>query len=160
MTNDELRRLFDALDVEDPTPYQASGNVVLGSGTTDVAALEDRIEAHLEQELGYAVITFLRTIDAVGELAAARPFGELPEGAKIHVAFLGRQPTSSEVSELETLATAADRFVVDGPQLLWQVEGPFMDSPLSSPHFQRALGQPTTLRTQTTLARIARRFEA
>lgn len=158
VTNDQLRTLFGALDVVAPTPYQASGNVVFGSDATDAPALEERIGAHLEGELGYGVGTFLRTIDAVVELAAARPFGELPDGAKLHIAFLRRPPTGGELTELETLATPADRFVAQDRQLLWQVDGPFRESLLASPRFERALAQPTTVRGRPTLARIAARF--
>lgn len=159
VTNDRLRELFAELGVDDPTPYQASGNVVLATDTADdLGPLEERIEDHLARELGYEVATFVRTLDTVAELAGARPFGTLPEGAKLHVAFLRRPPERSELADLEAVAAATDRFVVADRELLWQVGGAFMESSLSSPQFQRALGQPTTLRTQATLARIAPRF--
>lgn len=160
ITNDDLRQLFADLGVEDPTPYQASGNVVFDTDETEPERLETRIEAHLAAALDYEVATFLRRIEEVVDLAEADSFPRSDPEGKVHVAFLRRPLDEAEHTDLADLANGADVFTIRDRHVLWQVAGRFSDSPLAGPRFARALGQPTTLRTQSTLVRIAARFGA
>lgn len=64
---DHLCELFADLGFGDVDSYLASGNVVFSCDETG-EALEARIEAHLQDELGYAVETFLRTMDELSEV--------------------------------------------------------------------------------------------
>jgi uncharacterized protein (DUF1697 family) len=52
---DALRRHFASLGFDDVETFIASGNVIFQSRSTAAAALERRIEACLEERLGYEV---------------------------------------------------------------------------------------------------------
>lgn len=65
---DELRRHFEPLEVDNPSTYLASGNVIFDHGRTVGGGLEQRIEAHLADALGYEVDTFLRPLDSLGDV--------------------------------------------------------------------------------------------
>ena len=57
---DELRGHFEDLGLTDAETYLASGNVVFGHSGSDLPGLERRVEAHLQEALGYEVATFVR----------------------------------------------------------------------------------------------------
>ncbi|MBW3619964.1 MAG: DUF1697 domain-containing protein [Actinobacteria bacterium] len=157
VTNARLADLFAELELGDPTPYQASGNVVFDA-EGDPAVLETRIEDHLAAALGYEVVTFVRSVPEVAALADASPFPDPPTGAKLHVAFLKRPPTDDELAAVTELITDTATSVAAGRELWWALTDGFANSPLATPALSRALTQPTTLRTRTTLTRLARKF--
>ena len=71
---DALRELFEALGFEQVETFIASGNVIFETTETDTAALERRIETHLQAALGYAVATFLRSdAEVAAQLRRAWP---------------------------------------------------------------------------------------
>ena len=79
VTMDELRGLFADLGFPEAETFLASGNVVLDvrpEGREEPADLERRIEAGLEEALGYEVATFLRDADELRAVAAAVPESE------------------------------------------------------------------------------------
>src|SRR5512140_195973 len=70
---DALRAIFSSLGFTDVETFIASGNVVFSANGSD-SALETKIETALEKELGYAVATFVRSIDELGTIAARELF--------------------------------------------------------------------------------------
>src|SRR4051812_37196638 len=85
-----LRELFEVLDLEQVETFIASGNVIFSSTVSDAAALEQQIEAHLRQSLGYPVATFLRSTVELASIAAHSPFqaAEHAAGNTLYIAFL------------------------------------------------------------------------
>ncbi|MGY9075126.1 MAG: DUF1697 domain-containing protein [Acidimicrobiales bacterium] len=62
VSSDELLAPFSALGFQEPTAFMASGNVILDSAEEPGAS---GIERALQQALGYAVPTFVRSGDEV-----------------------------------------------------------------------------------------------
>ena len=62
ITNKELIGHFEAMGLEDVATFRASGNVVFvdPAGETE-AKLQARLEAELDERLGYGVAVFLRS---------------------------------------------------------------------------------------------------
>src|SRR5205807_548784 len=58
---DDLRLLFEGLGFSGVESFIASGNVVFEAKSKHSSTLEQQIEQHLQQSLGYAVDTFIRT---------------------------------------------------------------------------------------------------
>jgi len=87
---DALRRHFASLGFDDVETFIASGNVIFQSRSTAAAALERRIEACLEERLGYEVKTFLRTDAEVTAIAAYRAFepARVASAGSFNVGFL------------------------------------------------------------------------
>src|SRR5207248_1974068 len=119
---DHLRDLFQALKFSDVSTFIASGNVIFETTAADAAGIEKRIEAHLQQALGYPVDTFLRTPADLAAVAAFRPFAaeaiEAP-GHTLHVGFLRHAPGDAAVRKLLSMRTAINDFRVQGRELYW-----------------------------------------
>ena len=70
----ELRGLFEALGFKSVETFIASGNVIFESRSTDISAMQRRIEERLLKALGYEVKTFIRTDADVAAIAQYKPF--------------------------------------------------------------------------------------
>jgi uncharacterized protein (DUF1697 family) len=150
---DRLRAVFEELGFQGVSTYIASGNVVF-EASGRAAGLERAIEEKLEDALGFEVATFLRRASDVRHAASEKPFGTVPAGRTHMVAFLRRKPTERERRAIEEKSTSSDRLVVDGREVHWLIKGRMMDSELK-PKDWDVLGQPTTTRNTTMLAKLA-----
>ena len=74
ITNAELRAQFERLGFASVATFQAAGNVVFEAGEASEGELIATIERGLEEGLGYAVPTLLRSEDELRAIAAAEPF--------------------------------------------------------------------------------------
>jgi uncharacterized protein (DUF1697 family) len=70
---DRLRAIFEELPFKNVETFIASGNVLFDSTARDVAALERKIERHLEAKLGIEVGTYLRALDELPGVASNHP---------------------------------------------------------------------------------------
>ena len=154
---DRLRAAFEELGFEHVSTNIPSGNVVLESSGRS-ADLERAIAAELEQALGFEVVTFLRRASDVRRAASEKPLGKVPAGKTHMVAFLRRKPTAAERKAIEEKSTPSDRLVVDGREVHWLIQGRMMDSKLK-PKDWDVLGQPTTTRNTTMLAKLAEKLD-
>lgn len=154
---DELRRLFGAAGLADVETFIASGNVVFSSRSTATAGVERTIEAQLREALGYDVPTFVRTTAEVAAAAAHRAFAE-PEIARAGahlVAFLRGPLDAAGRKGLATLESPIDRFVARGREVYWLSTPKQSESKLTLVKFERALGQPATMRAMTSVGKLA-----
>jgi uncharacterized protein (DUF1697 family) len=150
---ERLRAEMRSIGLEDARTFIASGNVIFTSRAIPTT-LEARIERQLEEQLGYAVPTFVRTARAVTTTTARNPFGDLPEADSHYVLFLQRPPTAGEKRATVALANARDAFEFHGRELHWLVHGKLMDSGVKPAALAKALGQPSTNRNVTSLRKL------
>src|SRR5262249_24054226 len=135
----------------------ASGNVIFRSRSSAVAALERRIGAHLEDQLGYEVATFVRTDAEVAAVAAYTPF----EPARVASAgsFKGGFPAgpldTAAITKVKGFCTAIDDFHVNGRELYWLCRTKQSDSKFSNVAFEKAIGVRATFRGLNTIRRLA-----
>lgn len=155
-----LRGHFEELGLEGVASYGASGNVVFDHPGTDLRGLEEEIESHLEDALGYDVATFVRAFDDLGAivddeaLATAREDGFTP-----HVIFLRREAPDEVEESLEDLAVPDDRFLVLGREVLRLRRGGIADAPVSPRDLEVVLGGPEhTMRKLTTVERLVEKY--
>ncbi|MEX2100011.1 MAG: DUF1697 domain-containing protein [Acidimicrobiia bacterium] len=158
--SDALRGRVEALGFTAVATFLASGNVVFVAGGMEPAMIEERIAEGLHAALGYAVPTFVRRDDEVARVAAEQPFGpaEPAEGSTLHIGFVGARPGAKERRAVLDLSTAEDRLAVEGRELYWLRRGPLMESSISGPALERALGMSMTLRTANTVRRLAAKY--
>ena len=71
---ERLRALFTEVGLERVETFIASGNVIFEAEGARPEALEKQIEAHLQQALGYAVATFIRTPAELAAVSSYQPF--------------------------------------------------------------------------------------
>jgi uncharacterized protein (DUF1697 family) len=155
---DHLRDLFQALKFSNVSTFVASGNVIFEAPDGAAAAIEKRIEAHLQQALGYEVETFLRTPVELAAVVAFRPFApeeiEAP-GHTLHVGFLRDAPDNAAAQKLLSLRTPMDDFRVLGREMYWLCRGKTTDSLVSWPVVAKTLKLPSTMRNVTTVRKLA-----
>ena len=165
---ERLRALFATLPgtpLQDVETFIASGNVVFTAAAKDtrdakaVAALERRIERHLEESLGWEVATFVRSVDALVALAGATPFEGVAEGHTLSVGFLHAPLPPDAAAALLALGDARNTFAVAGADVWWWTKGKLSESGIEPRHFARALGAiPITMRNVTTVRRLAAKY--
>jgi uncharacterized protein (DUF1697 family) len=153
-----LRGLFESLGFTNVETVIASGNVIFNSTSRSAPALEKKIESHLQEALGYEVITFVRPTNELKLAAQHRPFDDSEmdaAGNALYIGFLEGSPSEEAKRKLASLATEDDQFHSSGRELYWLRRKKFSDSKLSGPLLEKTLGMRTTLRNSTTVKRIA-----
>jgi uncharacterized protein (DUF1697 family) len=156
---EELRAVFRALGLDSVDTFIASGNVLFDAAGGDPQALERRIEAELSRSLGYAVATFIRSPGELDAILRQRPRTDwdAAAGQSLNVGFLHTQPEPTAVDRLQQFAGTVDAFEVIGREVYWLRRGGPGASTFSGARLERALGMPATLRSITTVTKVAAR---
>ena len=160
---DALRERFESLGFTSVETFIASGNVIFEApGQADVRLLERQIEAELASALGYEVSTFLRTPAELAAIASHEPFdGAAVAGSKgLYVGFLHATPNAESRAKLLSLRGASDDFQIHGRELYWLAREGMGMSKISSATIERTLGARTTMRSITTVRKLAEKYIA
>jgi uncharacterized protein (DUF1697 family) len=156
----ELRRLFESLGFSDIETVIASGNVVFKAAERRARKLEQAIERHLAQELGYEVATFLRTIPELTKVTAQKHFDLAKEapGAVVYVIFLRSGPAATVEQALRALDTDNDEARVGKREVYWLRRARGKDSEVFGAKLGKLLGAETTARNMNTVQRIVEKY--
>ena len=159
--NPELVGHFEAIGLEDVATFRASGNVVFSDPAGEAESkLGARIEAELDERLGYDVAVFLRSAAEVTAIAAREPFEAEAIAAskgKPQVILLGRKPSAEAKRAVLDLAPEGDLMVVEGRELHWLPTVGLSETAIDTKALDAALGKGTT-RTAGTIAAIAAKY--
>ena len=153
---DRLRALFAEMGLANVATFIASGNVLFDANGA-AEALETRIEAHLQDALGYEVATFLRTPAEITAVAAHRPFAaEALEAAfGLMIAFLKRPPDEAATARLMSYRRASDDFAIHEREVYWLRRTQQSETNFAGATLERALKMPATVRSITTVRKLA-----
>lgn len=155
---DYLRTLFEALGLANVTTFIASGNVIFEAPTEDVLMLEQQIEPHLRQSLGYEVTTFIRSTAELAVMAAYQPFPTADlaaAGSSLYIAFL-KAPTSVERQQkLLAFRTEMDDFHFHEREFYGWCRTKMSESIFSGALLEKTIGMPATMRNITTVKKLA-----
>ncbi len=156
---ERLRELFAELGYQNVATFIASGNVIF-EAAGDEAAVAAAIEAQLQAGLGYAVPALLRTDAELAAVAARQPFApaDVAAAGALMVAFAAAPITAAAAAQVAALRTAVDEFAVHGREVHWLCRGRFSESLVTGPRLERALGQPVTVRSSTTVCKLAAKY--
>jgi uncharacterized protein (DUF1697 family) len=155
--SDDLRACFEKIGLGDVATFRTSGNVVFDAPGEPAKKLAARIEAALEDALGYEVAVFLRTAKEIRAIAAHEPFPPDEEGGKLQVAMLSAKPAAAARKKVLALATGDDRLAFGDRELYWLPRGGTQDSDLDLKAIDELLGQ-STMRTKNTVEQMAAKF--
>jgi len=161
VTMDRLRALFSSCGLSGVETFIASGNVIFGSRSKSATDLERRIEKHLRVALGYEVQTFVRSDWELGRVSVHQPFPAaemVAPGNGVYVAFLQVKPDRTSSARVLALRTSEDEFHVNGRELYWLRRGNFSDSRLTGALLEKTLGMPATVRSLTTIRKLAAKY--
>ena len=156
--NEELRRHFEEMGLEEVATFRASGNVIFASPRQEPEAkLAQRVEASLADRLGYDVPVFLRSVEEVATIAAREPFDPrlaAKSKGKLQVSLLMRQPSATARKKVLALASDQDLLAIEGRELFWLPSGGLLESGLDLKAIEALLGIDTR-RTMGTIEQIA-----
>src|SRR5688500_180591 len=110
---DRLRTIFESMGFTQVETFIASGNVIFEHRARNLPALGAKIEKMLERELGYPVVTFLRTAEELAACAAHEAGKNVAQGDAFYVGFLQEPPSTTARNAVESLSTPTDQFTVD-----------------------------------------------
>ncbi len=161
--NEELRRHFEEMGFEEVATFRASGNVILSTLKQEAEAkLAARVEAELDERLGYDVPVFLRSAAELAAVAAHQPFGATAVAkskGKLQVSFLKKKPSVAAKKKVLALATDEDLLAIEGRELYWLPSGGISESDLDLKAIDAVLGA-GTMRTMGTVEQIAAKLES
>jgi uncharacterized protein (DUF1697 family) len=153
-----LVRAFEDIGGEDVATFIASGNVVFRSakGRDDV---EQAIEDHLAEVLGYRVDTFVRTRREVARIAATDPFPASKLAGTLQVGFLKRPLAAATRKAVAELSGDRDELLVKGRELYWLTAGGISESAVNGRVLHQRVTTATT-RNMNTIRRLAEKYPA
>ena len=155
----ELRSKLTEAGYVDPVTILQSGNVILTSGCTDVAALSFSLEKLIADEFGVNVPCLTRTaeqVEAVFELNPLRSVAD--DGSRYLVNFLSEEPSAEAVRSLLAVHSEPEVIHVEGSEVyVWTPEG-VKAMRLSYSYLERHFGLVATARNWNTLKKIVARF--
>jgi uncharacterized protein (DUF1697 family) len=162
ITNADLRSEFETLGFESVATFRASGNVVFEASSGSKRELTKRIEEGLEEGLGYAVPTVLRTEVELRGVVEREPFGEQAIGAskgKLQVSLLAERPAEAARGKVLGLASDEDLLAFGVAELFWLPSGGTTESNLDLGAIDELLGL-ATMRTKGTIDQLHAKFMA
>lgn len=158
---DYLCQLFEEMGFKNVETFIASGNVIFETSSKNRKELEIKIESSFQKTFGYRVATFIRTIDAVKEIANRKPFANIDQDAKVNtlsVAFLKEETSGIDKEKLLLLQTNIDEFCLDGNEIYWLNNRDRGESKFSGALLEKKLGMETTFRNIKTIIRITEKY--
>ena len=159
---DHLRSLFEAIGFSNVETFIASGNVIFDSRSGNPKALERKIEKHLNESLGYEVVTFVRATTELAAVAAYKPFSDSElnkDGNSLYIGFVADSPGDQAVRKLLACSGELDELHVKGREIYWLCRCTRMsDSKFSAALAEKTLGMRATFRNSTTVRNIAAKY--
>jgi len=157
---EDLRRKFEALGFKGVETFIASGNVIFTSPSRDAAALERKIERHLEKALGYEVSVFLRTDAQVAAVAAQKPFTDArrQSAGAFCVGFLAAPLPPPAATSVLALKNAVDDFHIDGREIYWLCTKRQSESTFSNALLEKTVKARSTFRGFNTVQKLAAKY--
>jgi len=160
---DHLRELFESLGFSNVETFIASGNVIFDSPAEDTRKLEQRIEVHLRESLGYEAATFVRSASELADISRHQPVDPSDldaEGASLYIAFLQTPPSAGTEQKLMAFRSKVDDFRIHGREVYWLCRKKMSESSFSNALLEKTLGMPATIRNATTVKRLAAKYPA
>jgi len=157
-----LRDAFEALGFTGVETFIASGNVIFETRARDFAALERKIETHLNTAFGFEIHTFIRGADELAAIASHPAFdaAEVAAASTFVVGFLAAVPSAEALRTIQRFNTDIDRFHVNDRELYWLSRQRQSESTFSNAQFEKAVGMRSTFRGISTLQKLNARLEA
>ena len=149
---EQLRRIFESMKFRNVSTLITSGNVLFESARAPLT-LESAIEQRLHADLGYPVVTFIRSIQELQAIATHRPFKDDRPGS-LHVLFLKAPPSVQAARTLVAGSNDIDRFHVHGREAFWHAARGLGNSTFSGAKLEKLLG-PATARNINTVRKLA-----
>ncbi len=150
-----LKAAFEAAGFTEVKTVLGSGNVVFSARSTSEPALQQKAEAAMQERLGQAFVTIVRSIEQLRKLLATDPYQrfKVDPNAKRIVTFLRGRPKGKIALPVE----------MHGARILSMKDGEIFSAYLPTPKgpvfmtlIEKTFGKDLTTRTWETVAKVAR----
>jgi uncharacterized protein (DUF1697 family) len=156
---DHLRALFGEMGFTDVSTVIASGNVIFHTRRKSAQQLEEQIQRHLRDALGYDVAAFVRSVPELAALARYEPFPRADldaTGITLSVVFFHSPPSDDARRKLLSMRTPTDDFHVSEREAYWLCRTRMSESAVFKKGLlDKAIGIPGTSRNMNTVMKIA-----
>lgn len=158
---DHLKNLFEKMGFVNVETFIASGNVVFETKSKSVDTIKKKIEIELNKQLGYEVVTFIRTTEELKDIFSYKPFKESELSNlnnTLYVGFLDSTPSKENQNKVYAMQDSANEFHFRNNELYWLCRKNFIDSGIDGKKLEKALGMQTTIRNSTTIRKMVDKF--
>ena len=152
----DLRELLASLGLCHARTVLQSGNAVFATGETDLAPLQERIEAAIHERFGFEAAVILREAEAFKAALDRHPFTttQLERGNHAMIAFLSAAPAPAAVKALSENNPGREVIRSTGDALYIFYTDGAARSKLDNMRIERALDVVSTARNWNTCQRV------
>ena len=150
----ELTRCLPRAGFENVKTLLSSGNVAFDARARSVPAIEKKLETAMQEDLGRAFYTIVRTQSGLRELIDADPFSKfkVPSNSKRIVTFVREAPKAK--LKLPHRYEGVHIFAVRGREILSAYE-PHPKGPIFMAFIEKTFGKDITTRTWDTVKKCS-----
>jgi uncharacterized protein (DUF1697 family) len=152
----DLKLCFESIGFTNVATVLSSGNVVFDTRKESESALERKIEAALEKNLGRTFATIVRSRDDLNHLLESNPFKKLkpdPKSKKV-ITFLKHKPELKP--KLPIKKDGVCIFMLED-QIVYSSYLPRPQGPIFMTMLEKTFGKSITTRTWETIEKVARK---
>jgi len=153
---EDLRTLYQSLDLGNPTTHIQSGNVLFTTKEKNLPRLAKRIADAIEQSFGVRTVVILRTTADLQAVIAANPFAaraDVPPN-KLVVTFLAQDPGGEAHDNLRKLPPSPEELHLVRRELYIYFPDGMGRSKLPFAAIDKALKTPGTARNWNTVTKL------
>ncbi|KGE19508.1 DUF1697 domain-containing protein [Paenibacillus wynnii] len=152
----DLKLLFQSLELDHVRTYIQSGNVIFESNNHEIELLGGLIELRIKEVYGFQVSVILRTLEELAQVIENNPF-DLPEQEdykRLYVSFLTSEPSTEALEKLQPYMDGPDKLRFVGKEMYAFYEVSVSQSALFKVPMDKMLGMPATSRNWNTVNKL------
>lgn len=153
---EELRALYESLNLKKIKTYVQSGNVIFECPDSNISELTSKIERKIKQTFYYSVTVIIRTKNEFKHLIDNNPFyGERKEDiTKLHVTFLADTPSDSSLGVINELEDKSAQLAIAGKEIYLFCPNGYARTKLTNSYFEEILNVSATTRNWKTVNKL------
>jgi uncharacterized protein (DUF1697 family) len=150
---DELRALYQSLNLDNVRTYIQSGNVIFTCSFSNTIELTNTIEKKIQEIFDFSVSVIIRTNLEMKNVLENNPFFEKRKEdiTKLHVTFLSDTPSETDVNSIHQLVIEPEEAYVHGKEVYLYCPNGYGKSKLSNSVLEKKLRVSATTRNWKTV---------
>ncbi|WP_127844615.1 DUF1697 domain-containing protein [Psychroflexus aestuariivivens] len=149
----DLRQLLEQSGFENPKTYIQSGNVVFKNDSEN-SEIAEKIEQSIAGTYGFEVPVIVKSAKDFEKIVDENPFREIGAIENLHLTFLKKKPSKSDIENIQTFNFPNDKFIVNNDCIYLYCQGPYHKTKLSNTFFEKKLSTGTTTRNWKTTLKL------
>ena len=155
---EDLRKLYESLNLKDVKTYIKSGNVVFQDHEHDSSKLTNEIENEITKRFDFNVSVLLRTENELKTIIEKNPFKN-EDINKLYVTFMANAPSEKlidekSIDEIAKIKNKSEKFSISKKEIYLFLPGVYRKTKLSNNFFEKKLEVSATTRNWKTLNKL------